>query len=493
MINTTLLNIIGKFSPKEIREFGEFIISPFFNKNENVIKLYSYIKKFHPEFSDKRLEKEYVYKKVFSKGVYNDGFMRTAIYNLGKLAEDFLAYVNFSKNELDKGINLLEELNERKLEKVFLKYYSEIESDLEREKHHDAEYFYMKYKIKEQMEEYMDWSKFKNKDFKNYTLNTTTYIYDELTCFYITKALNHYRFMLDKASYEQIDYDYSLLDSIIDYLLTKNNNYIKQIKIKLHLYEILIQKESKVEYYRILKDILVREKDSLSHSDRYSLHNILQAFCIRKSYEGDTSYKKDRFELYKICVEQKLYIASEHIYFDDLLFANITNSAATSGEFTWLENFIDGHQEQLSPENKDMVISYSFARMNFEKGAFVEALKCLNGIKTIKHIQFKLPIRDLTLMVLYELAEYSQAYYQIDSYRHFLTNNKNFLADSRYERINSFVKAYTKLIKLRDKTKSAVNSKISAETAKLKCELEKNSNIQERSWLLQKVSELNYA
>src|SRR5688572_19117476 len=111
MLNTTLLNIIGKFTSKEIKEFGEFIISPFFNKNENVIKLYTYIKKFYPEFNDKKLEKEYVYKKVFSKGEYNDGFMRTAMYNLGKLAEDFLAYTNFNKNELNRGINLLEELN----------------------------------------------------------------------------------------------------------------------------------------------------------------------------------------------------------------------------------------------------------------------------------------------------------------------------------------------------------------------------------------------
>ncbi len=491
MINTTLLNIIGKFSAKEIREFGEFIISPFFNKNENVIKLYTYIKKFHPELNDKRLEKEYVYRKVFSKGKYNDGFMRTVIYNLGKLTEDFLAYVNFSKNELNKGINLLVELNERKLEKVFLKYYSEIESDLEKQKHHDAGYFYMKYMIKEQMEDYMDWSKFKNKDFKNYTQNTTNYIYDELTCFYIIKALNHYRFMLDKANYEQIDYDYSMLDSLVDYLLTKENKYIEKIKIKLHLYEILIQKEGKDEHYRVLKEILISAEDSLNHSDRYSLHNILQAFCIRKTYEGDTLYKKERFELYKICVEQKLYLASEHIYFDDLMFANIANSAITLKEFTWFENFMNEHKDELSRENKDMVISYSYARLNFENGVFDEALKHLNSIKNIKHIQFKLPIRDLTLMVYYELGLYSQAFYQIDSYRHFLTNNKSFLSGTRYERINGFVKVFTKLVKLKEKTQGSVNAKISAESSKIKSELEENSNIQERNWLIQKANELN--
>ncbi len=491
MINTTLLNIFSRFTPKEVREFGEFVISPFFNKNENVIKLYSYIRKFHPELKDKRLEKEYVYRKIFSKGEYNDGFMRTVMYNLGKLAEDYLAYVNFSKNELDKGINLLEELNERKLEKVFLKYYTEIEEDLDKIQYQGAEFFYKKYQLKNQMEIYMDWSKFKNKDFKNYTEHTISYIYDELSSFYIIKALSHYRFLLDRASYEQIKYDYTLLDRLIDFLLKEDNPFIKKIKVKLHLYETLIQKEGKAEHYHVLKDILVNGAESLSQSDRYSLHNILQAFCIKKNYSGETTYQKERFELYKTCVDQKLYAASEHIYFDDLLFANIANTANALKEFEWLNDFMDVHKEMLSPENKDVVIGYCYARMHFEKGSFDEALKYLSKIKTIKQIQFKLPIRDLTLMVHYELEQYSQAFYQIDSYRHFLASNKGFLSEARFERINGFIKAITRLAKLKDKSERSEASKVVSESGKLKKELEKNSNIQERSWLLQKTIELN--
>lgn len=488
MLNTTLLNIIGKFTSKEIKEFGEFIISPFFNKNENVIKLYTYIKKFYPEFSDKKLEKEYVYKKVFSKGEYNDGFMRTAMYNLGKLAEDFLAYTNFNKNELNRGINLLEELNERKLEKVFLKYYSEIESALDEEQYHNAEYYHMKYLLKNQMEVYMDWSKFKNKDFKNYTPNTITYINDELTSFYITKALNHYRFLLDKASYEPMNYDYRFLDNLIDYLLRNDNYYIEKPKIKLHLYEVLIQKDAKEEYYRVLKDMLVKDKDSLNHSDRYSLHNILQAYCVRKYYEGD-DYRQERFELYKTCVEQELYKASEHIYFDDLIFANIVASAVHMGEFEWVETFISANEEALSPENRETVLNFCHARVSFEKGNSEVAVKYLNTIRTIKHVQFKLPIRDLSLMLNYELGQYSQAYYQIDSYRHFLSNNKNLFSDVRYDRMNNFVKFYTKLVKLKDKTEGKDTSKISAELSKIKDELQSNFNIQERNWLVKKLNE----
>lgn len=483
MLNSTLLNILSKFSPREIKDFGEFVCSPFYNKNENVIKLYNYIKKFHPDFKDKRLEKEYSYRKLYSKGKYNDGFMRTVIFNLGKLAEDYLAYINFTKDELKRGISLLDELNERKLEKVFLKYYSEIEKDIEELKNKGEDYYYMRYLLQRQMEIYTDWNKFKNKDFMNYTQGVKTYIDDDLTSYYLSKVLNHYRFILDRTSYEPMDYNSEFVDMLIDYLLKKDNHFKNKVVIKLHLYEVLLQKEGSEEYYKILKDVLRNEKSELSHSDLYSLHNILQTYCISRVYSGDEKFAKERTELYKICLEKKLYAATEHIYFDDLMFANIALTSIRTGDYEWANYFIEKYKDMLSPENNEVVTNYTYARLHFSMEDYDSALKYLNNIKSIKHIQFKLPIRDLSLMVYYELGMFSQSNYQIDSYRHFLVNNKQSLSEVRYSRISSFLKFYTKLIKAREKNSISDVKKINAE-------LTLNTNVLERSWLISKINEL---
>ena len=147
MISATLLGMLGKFTPKEFKEFGEFVKSPFFNKNIHVKQLYDYLKKFYPEFDDKKLDKEIVFKNIFEEKKYNDGFLRTVIYNMGKLAEDYLAYINFRKDDLNRGINLLKELNERKLEKVFLKYYSEIEEDIDSLIYRNPDYYFSSARI----------------------------------------------------------------------------------------------------------------------------------------------------------------------------------------------------------------------------------------------------------------------------------------------------------------------------------------------------------
>ena len=57
MISNTLLGMLSKFNPREFKEFGEFVKSPFFNKNIHVKQLYEYLKKFYPDFKDKRLDK----------------------------------------------------------------------------------------------------------------------------------------------------------------------------------------------------------------------------------------------------------------------------------------------------------------------------------------------------------------------------------------------------------------------------------------------------
>jgi hypothetical protein len=485
MISLTLLNILSKFAPKEMKEFGEFVSSPFFNKNQNVVKLHTYLKKYYPEFNNrKHLEKEYVYKKLYGKGLYNDGFMRTVIHNLGRLAEDYLCYVNFTRDDLKRGLGLLEELNGRKLEKIFLKYYSDIEEGIENTQYKGPDYFYKRYLLQNEMEIYMDWSKYKNKDFKNYTENTVTYIDDELTSFYISKALNHYRFMLDKAQYENINYNYEFIDYIVDYLQNRDNHFKNKIKIKLHLYEILLEKRKEKKYYDILKEILISEKENLSQSDRYSLHNILQTHCINMAYSGENGYLEERFELYKICIQQKLYAASEHIYFDDLMFGNIAITAISLKELDWAEKFISKYKGDISPENSEVVINYVDAKLCFARGNCEKTLEYLNGIKSIRHIQYKLPVKDLMLMTCYELKLMSQAFYQADSYRHFLANNKSYFSDSRFKRVSNFLKAFTRLAKIADKNNPG-------ELKKLKSDIEASPNIPEKNWILQKIHEIS--
>src|SRR5258706_8148653 len=105
MKKSNLIQILESFSAKEIKEFGEFIVSPFFNKNESVIKLYGYLRKYYPGFEENKILKEEVYRKIFPGAKYNDGFMRKTIFNLVHLAETYISYNKFKGNHVESGLD----------------------------------------------------------------------------------------------------------------------------------------------------------------------------------------------------------------------------------------------------------------------------------------------------------------------------------------------------------------------------------------------------
>ncbi len=141
MIKSSLLEILGSFSLKEYRDFGEFVASPFFNKNEAVVKLYDYIRLHFPDLSGAAFEKESVFASIFPNVEYNDGFMRTIMFNLTQLAEDFLAYSNFKNRGVHETLHLVNELNNRVLDKQVLKNLRQAAERLDKYEYEDETYF----------------------------------------------------------------------------------------------------------------------------------------------------------------------------------------------------------------------------------------------------------------------------------------------------------------------------------------------------------------
>ena len=177
------------------------------------------------------------------------------------------------------------------------------------------------------------------------------------------------------------------------------------------------------------------------------------------------------------------FVLSWRPYETNFFFFIIVGKSIIVLHFVKTEKFIEQYKGAISPDNSDVVINYCYARLAFNKGEFEKALWHLNAIKTIRHIQYKLPVRDLTLMTFYELDMLNQSAYQIDSYRHFLNNNKGSLSEERFTRILNFLKFYTRLLKIKEKRSMK-------EIVRLKEDIESTGNTLEKFWLLKKTGEL---
>ena len=64
MQNSKLIQIISTLSKTELNKFGEMVVSPYFNKNQDVIRLYEVVYPAFPDFKDEEVDRHVVYPQV---------------------------------------------------------------------------------------------------------------------------------------------------------------------------------------------------------------------------------------------------------------------------------------------------------------------------------------------------------------------------------------------------------------------------------------------
>ena len=89
MENSKLIALLKTFNTQELRAFKDFVASPYFNKNQELVLFYDYLKKIAPKFPLKKISRESIYNNLFPKKEYDDKHMNYLMsftyFNSGKL------------------------------------------------------------------------------------------------------------------------------------------------------------------------------------------------------------------------------------------------------------------------------------------------------------------------------------------------------------------------------------------------------------------------
>src|ERR1043166_6894902 len=106
MILKRLIEILKTFDKEELKRFGRFIDSNYFNTNERIALLFKSLKKFYPEFDSNNLNAEQLFAKVYNDKKFDEKTIRYLLSVLMDLAEKFIAFSYIEKEpaELQKQI-----------------------------------------------------------------------------------------------------------------------------------------------------------------------------------------------------------------------------------------------------------------------------------------------------------------------------------------------------------------------------------------------------
>lgn len=496
MLDYAFIELLESLTRDEIRSLRKFIISPYFNRSQKVVKLFDIIAKFHPNFESPKLDKEELHKKISPELPYNEITMRRLLYDLQELISKFIRQQYIERKEAESAIFTIEELAIRGAERMHSITIRDADKLMNSIEHIDADACLNKFKLETEKFYF---------GMINDKINKKSFVDTEAG-----KLINGITYFISYFMLESIKHNDTLLNYSRSFNIKQNKKFIAQFLdlFDFQRLEIFMKTHSlsgteivqayinslkaylyfeNDEYYTLLKSSVLDNLDKFSITDKHFLFAKLSGYCILKKGSlpaSEMRYESELFDIYKKMLVDKYYQTEASKYMPVDLYRNIIIQAVKMKELRWMEDFIEEYGRQIHPGRKTDIINYSYAYLRFEQGNFNEALGWLSKIR-MEEFTYHLDIRSLYIMTYYELGDLETAYSAVNAFNKYLKNN-SMVNDEKRTGCENLCKYVIKLINYH-------NTSSKTDLSSLAVRLNKSKNINSKLWLLSKVQNLDRA
>lgn len=490
MIQSKAIDIIKSFNKKEISGFAKYLESPYLNSNKNLVKLFSGLKKYYPSFESSKLTKESVYKTVYPGKTYDDRKLRKLFSDLYKETERFMVLTAAEKNKFVYNKLLLEELDSRKLDNLFIPKMEQYNAYLD-DTYYNTDNLHYDYFLEKHLAEW-----------KNVMFHLERGLQQKIThnIYKRTEYIIFYFLSDFFLSFQDNLSNKSRFNTKIDVDL--GNEFLKNLNIPA-LFEFILKHDFKgknalnayylafmafsnfddEKYYYDFKKYVIKHIGHFNEGTRRMVVINLINYCVRKkALLKDNRVRMELNDNYSIYIKYRLYRLSGENYFRSDIFLNIISNYFELGKISEAEEFLGRNIDVIQPSHRKNIKALCSSMIEFEKGNFGLSLRESSRMKTNTYM-FKYRIKYLTLKNHYELKNYDIAKEALNSFRKYVNNDEN-LTDILRSKTNDFLNYYNLLWKYHEDRPKA---EIIEETIG---SLKENTPIPDSNWLENKFVEL---
>ncbi len=474
MKETKFYQFMSSLSPVEMNRLTKFMESPYFNKNEKLLKIYYAVESNIRDTKPTELSKIAIWDQIYPQVKYEDEKFRKHCSQLMDLAEDWLAQEVYESDRLLKSKFLLQAVFEKKLDNLFSGSTNSAKLTLSKEPLRHSNFYLHNFEIESLLYkiERHDDARVSKKNLEKINFDV---ISKNLDIFYISEKLKYYCSILSWKAVSNLNIDISFSEDLLNLAKSNEYNEIPSIKIYLTIFFTFVDGNNEEHFYN-LKALFVKYISIFPIDEAKNIFDSALNFAIRRINQRDEKYNYETFELYQYGLENNILFINDQL--SHLTFKNIVTSALLLKEFDWTEKFISEYSTKLDPKFRENAITYNTANFLFSKGNYKELLKTLQSIH-YDEIFYNLHSKAWLLKAYYELDEIQVLSSFLDSFDIFLTRNKEIskIQKSIYQTQIKFTK---KLINSVDKSKQ--------ELLRFKQEVEKSTFVG-KPWLLEKIDE----
>ncbi len=463
-----LFNLLRTFTARDFRLFNDFLLSPYFNKQEVLIRFFHYLKKHHPHYEHDTLSKQQLFKIFFPRQKFDDKKIRYLTTDLTRLVEKYLSIENLQHDDFASSNHLLKENARRENFEEFNRQFNVLKLNERHAKIKDGDFF---------LHHFLNEFHYINFAFTRQNRKQQSnmeQVLKHLDLFYLHRKLQLLCETVNVKTLLAKDYKVFMQNELIDALQHHAYSQVPVIQIYLTVYKSLTENESEL-YFEKLSSQLKMYEENVSPQELFELYQYLMNYCIRKINTGYQEYLQKLFQIYKTVLANKVIMQNDVLSQWD--FKNITTIALRLKEFVWTKKFIDEYQYYINKHEQHNAVIYNTANLYFQKGEFSKALKLLRDV-VFTDLVYQLDTRAMLLKIYFETDDEEAMQYHATAFKTFLKRNK--LVSKTHKVIYLNLVKYT----LRLMRYSSNVKKLS----EIKAEVLSNHPIADAGWLRSKLT-----
>jgi len=481
MQKTKLIDLFKALKTDELREFAKFLDSPFYvkkAKKERITRLFEYLKKNRSELNTKKLNRDYVFKKIFPKDeVFEDWKIRELRSDLSKLIEEYFIVKEASQNHIDRQMLLIKSFEKRQVDTHFFRYARKMEKELNELELKNIEHYFALLQLQHQLYYHPATSKFDNKGSRQLLMGV---IYSTDMFYSLAKL----RYGYEIAAWERIRGE-KLEGFISEKTIESLDKGTITTNPLLHIYW-LFNKLYKSQEYNLYSEIKQLVLDKIEFFSDEEANDVLALLInsLRLVFSGEEIFKEG-LVLYKVALKYKIFINGDSFMIEH--FNNIVSVGCGAGEYQWTQDFINKYYMYLPAEEdrKENIAILYRANLSFLRQRYEDAESVLYRLE-FEDVTYGVRHYILLIKCLYELKrdELDDKYNAFSVYI-FRKKRDYYISRDIHEGYDNFIKMVRQIAGVRGIFKIS-----DAQKKELIDRIKNVGIIVEKTWLIEKVNEL---
>lgn len=463
MKKSKLIELLSAFKTGEIQDFAEFVASPYYNKNEDLIRFVQLLQTFHPDFPEEKIKKERVFKKMYPNTKFNKKQLAYLMNYLLKLGEQFLATQHYEQTSRLCSLHLLSEFSERKLEKHYQFLYKKTHKSLEEVQNtaKSRQSFFQQYQLAD-----IALNHFISQGVRKFDPNLQ-YAADALDEFYFFHKLKYSCEMLNRQAILSHNYNLKFTKELQDYI-----QRLEEVDPLIAIYYKIFMSLSNPEeenHFQELQTLIDKNVESIDESLKKEVYLYAINYCAQKIRTGKNQYVAIMLDLYLEGIKNRSLFDGD--YLSHWTYNNIVKLALRLKRYDFIEDFISDFTDKLAPQFRADAQHYNLAELYYHRHNYDQVLDNLNQLH-FTDISYHLNSRIILIKTYYEIDAIEPLLSLLASFSIYLRRNKKISLSYQKTCLN-FCNLLVQIMRRNPKKKEAIRESIRT-----------SQPLAERAWLM---------